>query len=148
MKPALRKAAFSNREGMTLVEVMVGMTIFAIGLLGLSQVMFGVFRSNMASKNVGVATNLAHQKLEQIMSSTRYGAINTSNFQDEDYGQIGGGASEYQKFRRTVAIADSTNALGNSVMKEITVRVEWRERGKLRDIELHSSICRFKDVSL
>ncbi|MBD3179039.1 MAG: prepilin-type N-terminal cleavage/methylation domain-containing protein [Candidatus Latescibacteria bacterium] len=144
----IRKLAVSNREGMTLVEVLVGMTIFAIGLLGLSQVMFGVIRSNMSSKNTGIATNLAHQRLEQIMSSTRYGAINAGNFPDEDYGQIGGGASEFQKFKRTVAIADSTNALGNSVMKEITVRVEWRDRGKLRDVELNSSICRFKDVSL
>jgi prepilin-type N-terminal cleavage/methylation domain-containing protein len=148
MVPRIRKTAVLNREGMTLVEVLVGMTIFAIGLLAISQVMFGVIRSNMTSRDVGIATNLAHQRLEQIMSSTRYGAINTSNFPDEDYGQIGGGASEFQKFSRTVSIADSTNALGNSVMKEITVRVEWRERGKLRDVELNSSICRFKDVSL
>jgi len=148
MTGEIRKKLMVNSRGMTLVEVLVGMTIFAVGLLGISQVMFGVIRSNMTSKNVGIATNLAHQRLEQIMSSTRYSAINSTNFPDEDYGQIGGGASEYQSFRRTVAIADSTNALGNSVMKEITVRVEWRERGRTRDCELNSSICRFKDVSL
>ena len=133
---------------MTLVEIMVGMTIFAIGLLGLSRVMFTVMNSNLTSKQTVVATNLAHQRMEQISGSLRYTAINANNFPNEDYGQIGGGADEYAAYRRTVAIVDSTNALGNSVIKEVTVRVEWRNRGNTRNVELKSCISRFKDITL
>ena len=60
-----------SREGMSLVEVLVGMTIFAIVLLGLSRVMFQVMHSNLRSKHTVVATNLAHQRMEQILGSNR-----------------------------------------------------------------------------
>ncbi|UCF05382.1 MAG: prepilin-type N-terminal cleavage/methylation domain-containing protein [bacterium] len=138
----------NNDDGMTLVEVLVGMMIFAIGLLGLSRVTFQVMRANMQSRHTVVATNLAHQRMEQIMSSTRYGSITEANFPDEDYGQVNGGASDYAIYSRSVAIADSLNSLGNSVLKEITVRVEWNESGRTRNVELNSSISKFKDIQL
>jgi type IV pilus modification protein PilV len=137
-----------NNDGMTLVEVLVGMMIFAIGLLGLSRVIFKVMQANMQSRHTVVATNLAHQRMEQIMSSTRYGSITEANFPDEDYGQVNDGASDYAIYSRNVAIADSLNSLGNSVLKEITVRVEWNESGRARNVELNSSISRFKDIQL
>ena len=124
------------------------MTVFAVGLLGLSRVLFGVMHSNVTSKNTVIATNLAHQRLEQISSSLRYSSITSDNFSSEEYKEIGGGAEEYQNFRRTVAIADSINALGNSVIKEVTVRVEWRDRGDVRNVELKTCISRFKDINL
>jgi prepilin-type N-terminal cleavage/methylation domain-containing protein len=137
-----------NRRGMTLVEVMVGMTIFAIGLLGLSKVTFHVMRANLRSRHTAVATNLAHERMEQVMSVTRYSAITEANFPDEGFGAVNGGMLEYNRFSRTVSIADSVNALGNSVLKEITVRVDWRESTGMRNVELRSSISRFKDITL
>jgi prepilin-type N-terminal cleavage/methylation domain-containing protein len=142
------KIANKNNRGMTLVEIMVGMTVFAVGLLGLSRVLFSVMHSNLTSKNTVIATNLAHQRMEQISGSLRYSAITSSNFPSEDYSEIGGGAEEYAHFRRTVAIDDSLNAVGNSVIKEVTVRVEWRDRGGVRNVELKSCISRFKDINL
>ena len=148
MRAVLTRFNIGNEKGMSLVEILVGMTVFAIGLLGLSHSMFGVMHANITSKNTVKATNLAHQRIENIMSSIRYDSINTTNFPNEDYGQIGGGAVEYKKFKRSIAIADSTNALGNSVLKEITVKVEWVQQGGTRNVELSSSISRFKDISL
>lgn len=142
------KRILGNQDGMTLIEILVGMTIFAIGLLGLSRVTFQVMHANLSSRKTVIATNLAHERMEQLVSVTRYGTIVANNFPDEDYGQVNGGSPDYTGFRRTVAIADSLNALGNSVMKEITVRVEWRESGKTRDVQLRSSISRFKDINL
>ena len=142
------KGMLKNRKGMTLVEILVGMTIFAIGLLGLSHVMFQVMHSNLRSKHTVIATNLAHQRMEQIMSAVRYDSITEAGFPDEDFGQVDFGNEAYTKFSRVVAIADSLNSLGNSVLKEITVRVEWNEMGKTRNVEIRSSISRFKDINL
>lgn len=143
-----RRITNMDNRGMTLVEVMVGMTVFAVGLLGLSRVLFSVMHSNVTSKNTVIATNLAHQRMEQIASSLRYSVINTTNFPSEEYGDIGGGAEEFTQFRRNVAISDSLNAVGNSVIKEVTVRVEWRAQGGVRNVELRSCVSRFKDINL
>jgi prepilin-type N-terminal cleavage/methylation domain-containing protein len=145
---ALKKWFPKNHEGMTLVEILVAMTIFAIGLLSLSRVTFQVMHANLSSKHTVVATNLAHQRMEQILSSTRYNSITVTNFPEEDYGSVDGGNSEYSIYKRTVSVVDSLNALGNSVLKEVTVRVEWREAGVNRNVEFRSSISQFKDVSL
>jgi type IV pilus assembly protein PilV len=142
------KRRSGNDSGMTLVEILVAMTIFAIGVLSLTRVMFQSIHANTRSKHVVVATNLAHQRMEQIMSSVRYDAITAAAFPTEDYGAVEGGKPEYSSFRRVVAVADSLDALSTSVMKEVTVRVEWRERGTVRDMEIRSSISRFKDVKL
>jgi prepilin-type N-terminal cleavage/methylation domain-containing protein len=142
------KRPFGNDAGMTIVEILVAMTIFAVGVLSLTRVMFQAMHANVRSKHVVVATNLAHQRMEQILSSMRYDAITAAAFPTENYGTIEGGSSDYSFFRRAVAIADSVDALGTSVMKEVTVRVEWRDNGRTRNMEIHSSISRFKDIKL
>ncbi|MBN2069962.1 MAG: prepilin-type N-terminal cleavage/methylation domain-containing protein [Candidatus Krumholzibacteriota bacterium] len=137
-----------SQKGMTLVEVIVALTVFAIGVLGLSRVMFRAMHANMNSKHTVVATNLAHEKMEEVIGSIRYSAINSTNFPSEDFEQVNVADPEYRIFKRTVAISDSLNAVGNSVMKEITVRVEWRQADRVRNVELKSSISRFKDINL
>ncbi len=142
------KRLFGDTSGMTLVEILVAITIFAVGVLSLTRVMFQAMQANTRSKHVVVATNLAQQRMEQILSSTRYDNITAGAFPIEDYGAVEGGKADYTAFRRSVAIADSVDALGTSVMKEVTIRVEWRNNGRARNMEIHSSISRFKDVRL
>jgi prepilin-type N-terminal cleavage/methylation domain-containing protein len=142
------KRSIGGISGMTLVEIIVGMTIFAIGVLSITRVMFQAMHANVRSKHVVVATNLAHQRMEQILSSTRYDNITSTTFPTEDYGTLDAGNQDYAAYRRIVAIADSTDALGSSVMKEVTVRVEWQESNGQRHAQIRSSISRFKDVRL
>jgi type II secretory pathway pseudopilin PulG len=142
------KRLIGGTAGMTLVEIIVGMTVFAIGVLSLTHVMFQAMHSNVRSKHIVVATNLAHQRMEQILSSTRYDNITAANFPNENYGAIEGGNPDYAFYQRTVAIADSTDALGTSVMKDVTVQVQWREASGLRNMQIRSNISRFKDIKL
>ncbi|MGD1048856.1 MAG: hypothetical protein ABR899_08920 [Candidatus Krumholzibacteriaceae bacterium] len=142
------KRYIGGTKGTTLVEVIVGMTVFAIGVLSLTHVMFLAMRANVRSKHVVVATNLAHQRIEQIISSTRYDNITAAAFPTENYGAVEGGNASYIKYKRVVAIADSTNSIGTSVMKEVTVRVEWQEGRSVRNMQIRSSISRFKDINL
>jgi len=142
------KKHIGGTAGTTLVEIIVAMTVFAIGVLSLTNVTFRAMRANVRSKHVVVATNLAHQRMEQVISTTRYDNITAAAFPVENYGTVEGGNPSYVIFKRSVAVADSTNAIGSSVMKEVTVLVEWREGSITRNMQLRSSISRFKDIKL
>ena len=127
---------------MTLIEVLVGMAIFAIGCLTLTQVMFGAMKSGTAGRKTAKATTLAHERMAEIMASGRFGDIREENFPDEDYGRLNRGAGDCVAYRRIVTITDSTGASGQSVVKTIEVEVEWREGVRRRNVSLRSSVTR------
>lgn len=137
-----------GRRGMTVIEVLVGMTIFAIGCFTFTQVMFGAMQSKAAERYTVLATSLAHERMAEIVSSGDYAGMNETRWPDEDFGEVGGGADEYAGYRRTVTIADSLGALGQSVLKDVRVEVQWREGGRLRHVSLRSSVPRASQAGL
>ncbi len=134
--------ATKSAGGMTLLEILVGMAIFAIGCFTLTQVIFGAMQSKTGKRRTVVATSLAHERMAEIMRASRFSDISKRNFPDEQYGRVAGGSPEYSAYRRIVMIADSTDVRGRSILKEVRVEVEWREGGKRRSVSLHSNIFR------
>lgn len=137
-----------NRQGYSILEAVVAMTIFAIGLLALSQSYFGVMRAQVGARNQELATQCARDRLEEIVNSVSYAGITEANFPDEAYGQIEGGNPKFEQFARDVAISDSLNAINQSVLKEVTVRVSWQTVGGTRDVTLNTVVARYRDVQL
>ncbi len=137
-----------NRQGYSILEAVVAMTIFAVGILALSQSYFGVVRAHVNSRNNELAVQCARDHMEQIVNSISYTQITEGNFPDEGYGAVGGGADEYTQFSRTVTIADSLNAISESVLKEVTVRVEWQSSSGARDVTFNTVIARYRDITL
>jgi len=56
----------SNSRGFTLVEVMVGMAVFMIGMLGITALQLSSTRSGAFSANLSEATALAVAKIEEL----------------------------------------------------------------------------------
>ena len=56
--------------GFTLIEILLAMTIFSVSFLALAAGATTVMKSNHASYNNTVATNMAQDKLEQLMAGT------------------------------------------------------------------------------
>lgn len=137
-----------NRQGYSILEAMVAMTIFAIGALALSQSYFGVMRAEVGARNQELATQCARDRLEEIVNSLSYATITEGNFPDEGYGEIADGDPKFEQFARTVAIVDSLNAINQSVLKEVTVRVTWQTAAGTRDVTLNTVVARYRDVQL
>lgn len=137
-----------NRQGYSILEAVVAMTIFAVGMLALSQSYFGVMRSQVNARNHELATQCARDRMEEIVNSMSYANISGATFPDEDYGDVDGGASMYEQFRRSVTIADSLNAINQSVLKEVTVQVQWQTSAGVRDVTLNTVVARYRDISL
>lgn len=113
MSKAIRKP-----KGFTLIEVMAGLIILAIGLLGIATMQITSIKGGYFSSNVTQATIFAQDKLEYLKSLS----YNDSNLNS---GQHNEGTISGTIFSRVVNVVDDA---GNS-MKTITVTVQWTDRG-------------------
>lgn len=136
-----------NRQGYSIIEAVVAMTIFAVGMLALSQSYFGVMRSQVNARNNELATRCAKDRLEEIVNSMSYTQITDVVYPDEGYGAVNGGEAPYEHFSRDVTISDSLNAIGNSVLKEVMVRVEWQSSTGVRNVTLNTVVANYKDIT-
>ena len=113
MSKAIRKP-----KGFTLIEVMAGLIILAIGLLGIATMQITSIKGGYFSSNVTQATIFAQDKLEYLKSLSH----NDSNLNS---GQHNEGTISGTIFSRVVNVVDD---VGNSI-KTITVTVQWTDRG-------------------
>ena len=106
-----------NASGFTLVSVLVGTMVLAIGLLGAARLVVTVFNSNAFSQQLTTATTLAQ---EQIAVVQRLGYANADTAAGtEQYGAI----ANYGDYQRVTSVSPHTPAAG---IKTVTVTVSWQ----------------------
>lgn len=105
-------------EGFTLIEVVIGLVILAIGLLAIAAMQITSTKGGYFSNNVTQATIFAQDKLEYLKNLS---------YRDSDLssGQHNEGTISGTIFSRQYTIVEDT---GNS-MKTITVIIDWVDRG-------------------
>lgn len=101
-------------RGFTLIEILIALTLLAIGLLGMAGLTVGIMRGNSLSKEVTTATALAQDKMEDIKRLGYSGATK----QTEGYNSIAG----YANYKRETEVDVDTPNIG---MKTVTVTVYW-----------------------
>ncbi len=110
---------------MTLVEVLIAMTIFAIGLLGIGQLVGTTLRNNTTGHALTRATMLAQERIETL----KLLSIDAMKGQCPEEG-------EPEKidtvFQRKCAVDDSYSTSANI----IEVTVSWKNNGRTRDVTL------------
>ena len=62
------KSPIENQDGFTLVELLVALTIFAIGLLSIAGMQITAIRTNSSANTLTAATAVAEGALEEILS--------------------------------------------------------------------------------
>ncbi len=129
--------------GFTIIETLIAMSLFAIGILALTQVQFAAARNTTTSKLTSTASFLASDRLEEIIYGPNFTAMTHANYPDEAYGQVDSSDPRYKVFKRTVVVQDSLNILGNVAMKTVTVNVGWKALNGERNVELRSRVARF-----
>jgi prepilin-type N-terminal cleavage/methylation domain-containing protein len=116
--PQRKSRVLIRGAGFTLIEVLAGLIILAIGLLAIAAMQITSTKGSYFSSNVTQATIFAQDKLEYFKNIS-YGDSNLSN------GQHNEGTIPGTIFSRQYNVVEDA---GNS-MKTITVTVQWTDRG-------------------
>ena len=108
------------KKGFTLIEIITAITIMAVGILSILALFPVGFAASRRAADLTTAALYAQEKMEEIKMK---GFANADSFNGE---------TETQGiFTRTVLVTNVSGYNGN--LKEITVTVDWTERGKTYD---------------
>jgi type IV pilus assembly protein PilV len=109
--------ALKKSKGFSLIEVLVGLVVLALGLIAVAGMQMISMKGNVFSNGATQATILAQDKLEYLKQSS-YSDSNLSS------GQHNEGSITGTIFSRQYNIVED---VGNS-MKTITVTVQWTDK--------------------
>lgn len=93
----------TKMRGLTFIEVLLGTAIIGVGLIGILYIFGGSVRSSLIADQTVTASNLARQKLEQIIKDRAvvgYAQTIAANYSD---GRLSG---DYQAYTRNVTITE------------------------------------------
>ena len=110
-----------TQKGFTLLEVLIGLIVLAVGLLSAAGMQIVSVRGNYAGSNLTRATILCQDKLEELKNK-RYSDPTLGGGQPPQ--QITESGTDY-------TVRYDVTPLGNT-MKRIEVTVDWSERGDHR----------------
>lgn len=119
-------------SGMGIIEMMIGLALMTIGILGLSGLAVSATRGNVSARLIDQTTRLAQQKIEQIKQKG-YAAALPGTTVESNLDQAGnaGGA-----FTRTTVIAQGPLA----TTRTITVTMTWDDYGDARSTSFVTEI--------
>lgn len=122
----VRTTAHGRDAGFTMIEVMVSLAIFAIGMLGISSMQLMGLRANVYTDQYSTATRLAMEMLERVNNY----ALNSLNFDNGAF-QLPGIALAGWQDKITAELGDdasgTTGIAYNPVtrLNTVTVAVQW-----------------------
>lgn len=105
----------NNKKGFSIIEVLIGLIILAVGLLVIAGMQITSIKGNYFSQNVTQATTFAQEKLEDLKKLSYEHADLSSGEHSE--GNLSGTI-----FSRKFIVTDIT-----STMKMIKVIVQWTD---------------------
>jgi type IV pilus assembly protein PilV len=122
----VRTTGHGRDAGFTMIEVMVSLAIFAIGMLGISGMQLMGLRSNVYTDQYSTATRLATEMLERVNNY----ALNPLNFDNGAF-QLPGIALVGWQDKITAELGDdasgTTDIAYSAVtrLNTVTVAVQW-----------------------
>ncbi len=112
-----------SQKGFTILEVMIAIAIFAIGILGVIKMQIASQRGNTSARTITQGTTYTQDRIEILMSFPYSNAINNAGvtvvppFADPTSGEI---------YNITYTITDN-NPITNT--KQIAITANWDDQG-------------------
>lgn len=122
----------TSEGGFTLIEVLIGISIFAIGMLAVARMQMITVRNTSVGNLTSQATMLAHQKMEELKT---FAFADLNNEVENNIDPEGNGGGIYN---RTTTITTPAAPLGTH-SRQIQVQVQWNAaHGGNRTVSINS----------
>ena len=123
LEKSQKEAKAGSQSGFTLIEVLIGISILTIGLLGVAKMQVTAIQGNYFSGNTTTALALAEQRMEALLG-TDYNdaAMDSGNHDDGNMDDAGQGPAGI--YHRTYDVVDGTPI--PNVTKTVTITVGWQ----------------------
>lgn len=122
-----------NSRGFSLIEVLLGITIFMIGMLGVTALNISSLKSNTFSGNMSEAVIIAGDKFEKLM-----------NIKFDDIDLAEGDHSETYVAKNNLTYTVSWNVVDDAPLPErtktVNVTVEWDIKDIKRTMNMSTTI--------
>ena len=112
-----------NENGFSLIEILISLTIFAVGLLAISSLQIGSINSNAKARRSIEAVTVAQEQVETLMTSV-YSNVNTS-----------GPISVNNRYSVSWTVAAPVENT-----KDVVLAVSWPEGTETRSITINFTI--------
>ena len=138
----MNKIIQENQNGFTLIEVLIAMTVFAIGILGVAAMQLAAIKGNSYSSHLSEASTISQDKIEDFISLN----YNDPVFNDDDGDGTGGlddtnNPDETNQSNGVTGIQYTTVcniAIDQPIQNTKTIRTitTWTEKGARRTVKM------------
>ncbi|MFZ7126571.1 MAG: prepilin-type N-terminal cleavage/methylation domain-containing protein [Desulfobacterales bacterium] len=119
---AVDKRGHKGESGLTLIEVLLALAIFSIGVLAVAQLQISTVRNTTRANVITMANMLAQSRMDELKNFSSLIELDALDGVEEndidEFGNSGG------VFTRTTSVDTPPNPIG-TLAREITVRVTW-----------------------
>ena len=122
--PAILSNRIQGRQGFSLIEVVIALSIFTIGILAVASLIISSIDENGSARRLTEATALAEDQLESLQAVPYVNIV--------DGGSIQGAYTVSWNVAQDAIVTPS---------KTVTVTVTWRYRGIDRDVTIQHLIA-------
>lgn len=124
-----KQALLKENNGFTLIEVLIAIAVFSIGILAVASMQLFNTKNNTTGNIMTQATMLARAQIEQLKNA----ADVTTLANGSDPSLIDENGAPGGIFARSWTV---TNPLGGNATRQIQVTVNWNRRGQNRSVVL------------
>jgi type IV pilus assembly protein PilV len=128
MKSKYHSNTVTIEKGFTIIEIMIVIGIFSIGILAVASMQVSAFQGNRSATLRTIAITLASEQMENLVS--------------QNYGTIAGSTNPntVDNFDISWVVTNSTSP--SPTTKTIVVTVTWTDRGETRNVNLNHIIAK------
>jgi prepilin-type N-terminal cleavage/methylation domain-containing protein len=125
----------TNKNGFTLIEALIAISIFAIGFLAIGSLVVSTTRNNTKGNILTQATMLASNKIEELKTENLMSALMTTGTHPDPNNPLDDRGNQGGIYNRSWRVSE-LQPTASPTARQVEVTVSWDRLGQSRRVRL------------